>query len=327
MSKWRTPVFWRRRGLIACLLFPLSLLFRCLVAVRRSAYRYGLIESWRSPVPILVVGNITAGGAGKTPLVIALVELLTARGLNVGIAMRSYGADQQQPAMLVTGNSAPQSTGDEAVMVRRRTGATVAVAAKRGEAVKLLLSQQMFQLIVCDDGLQHYALQRDLEIAVVDSHFGLGNGFFLPAGPLRESPARLAQVDLLVYSGADRKAPGYELEVEGVVNLLQPGVETTLDKLKATKVHAVAAIAYPDRFFRTLRANGLQLLEHAFPDHHPYRSEDLNFADDLPILMTEKDKVKCEAFASENMWYLKVSAIIDNEIKQQVNALVDITIH
>ncbi len=321
--KRQTPRYWRSRGVIACALWPLSMLFRCLVAIRRQCYRAGWLPSWRSPVPVLVVGNITVGGAGKTPLVIALVNSLVARGLKVSIAMRSYGGASNQQARLVTAADDPHLTGDEALMVSRRTGVPVAVASKRTRAVQLLTTETDTQLVVCDDGMQHYALQRDIEIAVVDADYGLGNEFFLPAGPLRESSSRLQTADLIVYSGDNRPAPGYQLKVARVVNVAEPGTVKCLADFNATTVHAVAAIARPQKFFNTLRSHGIQLIEHAFPDHYRFESGDLDFADNLPVLMTEKDKVKCESWASQKVWYVEVSAILDDVIVRQINLLVD----
>ena len=317
------PGYWRVRTPVSWLLYPVSLLFRVLARLRRLIYRFGLIRTWRSPVPVIVVGNITVGGAGKTPLVIALCELLNKRGLRVGIVTRGFAGSATQHPVLVKPESDPAMVGDEAVLLAIRCMADVVACASRVQAVRQLLSLGEYDVILSDDGLQHYALERDLEIAVVDSGFGFGNGFCLPAGPLREPVARLRTVDLTVHSGTDRQKPGYVLTGEKLINITDPTETMSLVSLRGSEVNAVAGIAAPERFFRSLRAQGLQVKEQAFPDHAAFSKSDFEFNDDLSVIMTEKDMVKCKAFGLVNCWYLPVDAVLDDAVKIELNSLLD----
>ena len=366
----RAPGYWQSRRGIALLLYPFSLLFRWLVWLRRLGFRYGLLQSTNATVPVVVVGNLTVDGAGKTPLVISLVEQLQQRGWQPGVVSRGYGGSEVAPT-LVTSAADHFEVGDEALMLSRRTGVPVAVSNKRVAAVELLTTGQNCNVIVSDDGLQHYALGRQLEICVIDIDTGLGNGWCLPAGPLREPPSRLHEVDLIVYSGTTHNvnvsqsvrktianvlgqsangycvpvsdstlvstsdssvdsqsarshaAPiqaAYTLRVECVINLQAPSLRKSLADFSEVQVHAVAAIGRPNKFFRQLRAAGLDIIEHAFPDHHAFHESDLVFNDGLDVLMTEKDSVKCEAWAHHNFWTVNVAAELDSGI---VDAVLD----
>lgn len=323
--KLNTPMYWRKRGILAWLLYPVSCIFRMLVWVRRLCYQAGLLQSWKSPVPVVIVGNLTAGGAGKTPMVIALVEHIQSTGKSAGVVTRGYGGSAtQQAPVLVDENSDPAEVGDEAILLSRRTRVPVVACRDRPAAIRHLLSRQSCDVIICDDGLQHYALQRDIEIIVVDSDYGFGNQFCLPAGPLREPVKRSGQADLLVYSGTGRTHPGYELKAEAFIsNDIKQwlDVDTFTRSIGASRVHAVAAIARPEKFFTTLAAMGLPLVEHRFPDHHNFKVEDLQFGDDLPVVMTEKDHVKCAGLLADNSWYLKVSAQVDGIILDEFDQL------
>lgn len=301
----------------AWLLFPFSLVFCALVSLRRLAYSQGWLASWRSPVPVVVVGNITAGGAGKTPLVVALAEHLGSRQIRAGIVVRGYGGSGDGVTGVSCTSSAEQ-VGDEALLLARRTGVPVVAGANRPAAVQRLIRDTSVDVVLSDDGLQHYALQRDIEIAVIDRVTGTGNGFPLPAGPLRESVKRLQEVDMVICSGGDAQKIhndgrfGYQLKIDDFVNVRDSQRTISLSQLRRTPVHAVAAIAYPQKFFNSLRRAGLTILEHEFPDHHPFCAEDLQFDTDCPIVMTEKDMVKCERWAKHNVWYAKVSANVDD---------------
>ncbi len=304
-------------------LYPVSLLFRSVVWVRKLCYGKNLISSWRSPVPIVVVGNITVGGAGKTPLIIALSECLKGRGLKVGIVTRGYGGSKIQQPVKVDASSSAKAVGDEAVMLAQRTSLPVVTCANRVQSVQHLLSLADLDLVLCDDGLQHYALQRDLEIAVIDSEYVFGNGFCLPAGPLREPVSRLASIDLVVHSGNQPRKSGYTLQGTEIVSLHGIHETRSLESLKGQTVHAVAGIAAPERFFAFLRAQGLLVVPHPFADHAVFQPSDLTFSDALPVLMTEKDKVKCVGFELVNSWYVPVTAQLDDTILREFNHLVD----
>ena len=298
---------WRSR-----LLLPLSVLFRALAAARRGAFRLGLLRTHRLPVPVVVVGNISVGGTGKTPLVTWLVDYLKRQGLRPGIISRGYGGRAQQWPQPVDGQSEPSQIGDEPLLLARRCGCPLWVGPDRVAAARAMLAATPVDIIISDDGLQHYALGRDLEIAVVDGRRRLGNGRCLPAGPLREPPTRLHRVDLIVSNGAAH-AGEYSMTLAGdtlypLNDARYPLAPRPLASLRGATVHALAGIGDPQRFFATLREAGLDLIEHPFADHHPYQAHDLIFNDKLPVLMTEKDAVKCRAFAAANHWYLPVNA-------------------
>ncbi|MGH8190671.1 MAG: tetraacyldisaccharide 4'-kinase [Rhodanobacteraceae bacterium] len=281
---------------------PVAGLYGGVTAVRRSLYRRGLLGATRLPVPVVVVGNLTAGGAGKTPLVIALVEALRARGLTPGVVSRGYGGSAREPCLLGTTPN-PDEVGDEPALIRLRTGVPVAVGADRPAAARLLLDQHV-DLIIADDGLQHYALARDLEVCVVDGVRRFGNGRLLPAGPLREPASRLQGVDFVVCNGGEPQAGEIlmRLGVRDAVSLAEPTRTSPLREFSGTRVHAVAGIGHPQRFFDALRGRGIDATEHAFPDHHRYTLGELAFGDGLPVLMTEKDAIKCRGFAHANWW-------------------------
>ena len=300
----------------------LSSLFGAAVRLRAGAYRAGLLRTRRVPVPVIVVGNLAVGGTGKTPLVIWLAEQLQALGRHPGIVLRGYGgrATGGRSAQLVSEGSDPAAVGDEAVLLRLRTRVPVAAHRDRVKAAQLLLEEGV-DIIVSDDGLQHLGLARDFEIIVIDGARGLGNGYLLPAGPLRELPARVRRADCLVFNGQQNDggerdpAPPFAIsaltmEVGGsfLTPLSGSGESTPLSKLAGQRVHAVAGIGNPTRFFRQLAAAGLLLIEHPFPDHHRYRAQDVEFGDGLPVLMTEKDAVKCRRIAGVDGWYLPVTA-------------------
>lgn len=260
---------------------------------------------------------------------IALSELLKQQSVSVGIVSRGYGGDFSGEKVL-TGNDKASSVGDEPCLLRQRTGLPVVVGANRPAAVQHLLEAQACDLILSDDGLQHYRLQRDLEIAVVDADRGLGNGFCLPAGPLRERSGRLDEVDIIAWhrtSGSDTaNDTSFTLEFSDAVNLLT-GETRTVESFSGTTIHAIAGIGHPARFFRQLEVAGLTLIRHAFTDHHAYSPADLDFGDNKAILMTEKDAVKCRAFATDNLWYVPVVARLSEQLSHrflsEVTRLVD----
>jgi tetraacyldisaccharide 4'-kinase len=301
--------------------WPLRLLARLFglgVHLRRSAYARGRFHSHRLPRPVIVVGNLSVGGSGKTPLVIWLAQQLSERGLKPGVVLRGYGgsAAAGRVSQLVAPDSDVAVVGDEALLLRLRTGVPVAIGRDRVGAARRLLGAGV-DVIIADDGLQHLRLARDFEIAVIDATRGMGNGYLLPAGPLREPPQRLSTVDAVVINGEDAvslRAAGVtrgfvmRLRGEWLRPLAGSGPPVALSSLASRRVHAIAAIGNPQRFFAQLAAAGLTVITHAFPDHHRYGAAELEFGDDLPLLMTEKDAVKCRPFAAANRWYLPVAA-------------------
>jgi len=301
---------WQTRTPTTYLLLPLSWLFCAVVWLRRKAYASGLLPGRRLPVPVIVVGNITVGGVGKTPLVIWLVRLLRKQGFHPGVISRGYGGRADSWPRAVTATSDPLEVGDEPVLIANAANCPIWVGPDRPQAASRLLEQNGCDIIVSDDGLQHYALQRDMEILVLDGVYRLGNGFCLPAGPLRERPGRMQQVDLVLANGAARTGElAMELIPGELIALHDPGQRRPLDSIRGQRVHAVAGIGHPGRFFDLLRRSGITVIEHPFPDHHPFTRADLAFDDELPILMTGKDAVKCRRFARVGLWYLEVELI------------------
>jgi tetraacyldisaccharide 4'-kinase len=291
---------------------PLATLYGLVMRMRRAAYERGWCHSRHPGVPVIIVGNLTVGGTGKTPLVLWLVHALLDAGQRPGVVLRGYGGTVRD-ARLVSAAAVAAQVGDEAVLIQQRTKVPLAIGADRAAAADLLVRQGC-TVVVSDDGLQHLALQRDLAIVVVDGERGLGNGALLPAGPLREPVGRLDLADLVVVNGTDRRHVGVghhaltmQLHPALLRNVLT-GVEESVDALRGVDVHGVAGIGHPQRFFGMLRALGARPIEHAFADHHPFVPGDFAFDDGRRIVMTEKDAVRCRAFATEQMWCLRVTA-------------------
>lgn len=319
----QAPAFWLTRGWIAWLLWPLSLLFQLLAGLRRHAFSQHWLKPWQSPVPVVVVGNITVGGAGKTPLTIALANHLSAQGIAVGLINSGYGGGSAHWPLPVDADTAASAAGDEAVLLARRCDAPVVAGRDRVAAVQRLLAEWPVDLLLCDDGLQHYRLARDAEIAVVSVSQGVGNGFCLPAGPLREPLERLQQVDMVVYSGAQRQRHGYYLQAdEMLTSVADRNARRSIASLAGQTIHVVAGIAQPDNFFAALRERGIDVVEHAFPDHHRFSRQELDFGDDRITVMTEKDAVKCLSMGLSDAWYLSVSAILDPPVTDAFDQLV-----
>ena len=289
---------------------PLAALYGCVTGTRRWMYRRGWLRSRHLPAPVLVVGNIVAGGAGKTPLVIALVEALRERGWNPGVVSRGYGGSASGP-MLLDARPDPATAGDEPALIRLRTEVPVAVGADRVAAARLLLGAGV-DVIVADDGLQHLALARDLEICVVDGVRRINNGRLLPAGPLREPEVRLRDMDWIVCNGGEPRVGEIPMRLvqADAVAITDPGRSMPLARFAGTRVHAFAGIGHPARFFGALRAHGIEPVEHPFPDHHHYAPGDFDAVEDAPVLMTEKDAVKCSGFARAQWWSVPATAIL-----------------
>ncbi|HDR2792400.1 TPA: tetraacyldisaccharide 4'-kinase [Enterobacter asburiae] len=311
---------WPGESPLWLLLLPLSWLYGLVSGVISLLYRLGIKRAWRAPVPVVVVGNLTAGGNGKTPVVIWLVEQLKARGIRVGVVSRGYGGKAAQYPLLLTSDTTTAEAGDEPVLIYQRTGAPVAVSPVRSEAVQALLAEHDVQIIITDDGLQHYALARDKEIVVIDGVRRFGNGWWLPAGPMRERASRLKSVDAVIVNGgvAEQGEIPMHLHPGLAVNLLT-GERKAVALLPA--LVAMAGIGHPPRFFTTLEQCGARL-ERRVPlaDHQAFVPEQVA-AFTVPgqtLIMTEKDAVKCRAFAKENWWYLPVDAELSGEQPEQL---------
>jgi tetraacyldisaccharide 4'-kinase len=303
--------FWYRRGAIAWLLWPASLVFGVLVLARRILYGMRVLSSGHPGIPVIVVGNITVGGSGKTPLVIWIAEHLKGKGWSPGIVSRGYGAKLAAPRA-ATLASDPAEVGDEPVLIARRGGCPVWVGPDRVQvAAALRAANPEVNVLVLDDGLQHYRMRRDIELAVVDAR-GLGNGFLLPAGPLREPRFRLRTVDAVVgHVSFPAKDFALSLVGEELHRMTDARERRPLKAFAGHKVHAAAGIGDPNRFFLELGRAGLKVIPHPFPDHHPFVARDLEFGDELPVLLTEKDAVKLRSVARPHWWVLPVSARLD----------------
>jgi len=321
MSAWLQRQ-WYRIGVWHLVLIPLSWLFGLLVFLRRYGYRIQLFRSYKLPVPVIVVGNISVGGTGKTPVVIWLAEKLQSAGLRPGIISRGYGADRQSmEVMSVTPRSNPSVVGDEPVLIAQRTRCPVWVGKDRVAAGNALLeSNPGCNIIISDDGLQHYRMQRDFEIAVVDGDRQFGNAQVLPAGPLREAKSRIKSVDSLIMNGLNDAPGSYGMRVESMPlrNLLARDQSAGVEDFQGKDVHAIAGIGNPDRFFSQLEGLGLIFKRHRFADHHAFSLQDMQSLDAEEIIMTEKDAVKCTAFAQSNWWCLPVNAVINSALLSDI---------
>ncbi|MES3040283.1 MAG: tetraacyldisaccharide 4'-kinase [Pseudomonadota bacterium] len=316
---------WYNGHPLFALLLPLSVVFALIAWLRRTGYRLGWLRVWQAPVPVIVVGNISVGGTGKTPLTLALVEHLRSQGWRPGIVSRGYGGQGASYPQNVRADSDASQVGDEPLLLARRAAVSVVIDPLRVRGVQHLLASSDCNIVLCDDGLQHHALARTVEIAVIDGQRGLGSGWLLPAGPLRESVSRLQSVALVVVNGAWRAAgsmPASAATMTLIAAAWQP-VRADVDATDeaaiapaAGPIHAVAGIGNPPRFFAMLAEQGFQPIPHAFPDHHAYTADDLQFSPPAPVVMTEKDAVKCAGIAPANSWYVPVQAILPDSFWQ-----------
>ncbi len=311
---------WYEGGKSYWLLLPLSGLYWLLIGLRRYLYQFGVLDTHRAVVPVIVVGNITTGGTGKTPVTVWLAREFRARGFSPGIVSRGYGGSRSSSSMRVDAASDPAMVGDEPVLLARLSGCPVVVDADRIRAVEMLVEDGV-DLVIADDGLQHYRLERTYDICVVDGARGLGNRHLLPAGPLRETISRLNEVDQVLLNGplqvqggevsiVEQSAIEFEL-VAVEVSRLNGSLTRPIERFEGTTVHGVAAIGNPRRFFDLLRAHGMQVIEHAFPDHARLSRSDLDFGDEFDILMTEKDAVKLGDAKSDKLWAVPVELRMD----------------
>lgn len=306
------------KGFINYVLIPFSYVFLLLTWLRRAFYRLGVLARHRFNVPIVVVGNITVGGSGKTPIVIALAKYFQKQGRKVGIVSRGYGGLHQNGSLLVDKQVLVSQSGDEPALISLETQLPVMINADRAQAVRDLIMSHNVDLVISDDGLQHYRMDRTVEIVVVDGQSRFGNGFLLPAGPLREPMSRLKSVDFIINNGAST--------ANEITSNLKPlmfinantGEQKPLDFFYQRHCHAVAGIGFPERFFQTLNALGVLPITHEFKDHHPFSESDFEFGDNHPIIMTAKDCVKCREFATDAMWYLQVEAELSDKFLKEL---------
>jgi len=310
---------WYRKTVLSFLLLPVSWLYCSVVLLRQALYRLGVLAAVKLSVPVIVVGNITVGGTGKTPLVVWLAGFLRQQGMRPGIVLRGYKGQAGAWPQYVTPASDPVLVGEEAVLLARRGACPVVADPDRARGAQRLIAEHGCDVILSDDGLQHLRLARDLEIAVIDGEHRFGNGFCLPAGPLREPVSRLRRVDIRVVNGAARPDDfSMSLVETGLYRVNAPALPMPLASLTGKTVHAVAGIGHPGRFFSHLRRLGIGVVEHAFPDHHRFVPQDIRFGDSRPVIMTEKDAVKCERFADDGAWYLAVAAQPDPRVGEEV---------
>lgn len=317
------------------LLLPLTILFWLVSTLRRIAYQRGWKASVKVTAPVVIVGNISVGGTGKSPLTAYLVSELTKKGYRPGVVSRGYGGQSDHYPLIVNQDSSATTVGDEPLMLFQMTQCPVAVDPVRSRAAQMLCEKYHCDVVICDDGLQHYALARDIEICVVDGKRLFGNGLLLPSGPLRESTQRLRHLDYIVVNSGDHATN--ELEQSGLRNhpavfdmSLKPqslinvfnGSTWGIAELKGKAVHGVAGIGNPERFFKALEGLGADVSCHGFPDHHQFSRHDFTFDDGLPVVMTHKDAVKCSALygkmTPDNFWYMPVSADINDEFIERL---------
>jgi tetraacyldisaccharide 4'-kinase len=308
-SRWLEDV-WYKEMYISSGFMTLSMLYDDVMRARRFLYNKGFhYKKIKIAVPVIIVGNITVGGTGKTPLTLWLAHFLRAEGFKPGIISRGYGGNAESWPQWVDEQSQPSMVGDEAVLMARRADCPVAVGPERVKAAQLLVDRAECDVIISDDGLQHYALERDIEIAVIDGERRFGNGYTLPCGPLREPVERLQEVDFIIVNGDAVEENEFSMTMKGdvLVNVVTQE-EKLLSEWSGVACHALAGIGNPQRFFNLLEKEGIEVESHAFQDHHQFTAENIHFNDDRPVLMTEKDAVKCEAFASDKHWYLPIKA-------------------
>ena len=313
---------WYGKHPLSLILAPVGWLYAAAILLRRLAYAGGILPVQRVAVPVIVVGNLTVGGTGKTPMVIWLAEYLLAHGHRPGIISRGYGGKAKKWPQQVRPDSNPLMVGDEPVLIAQRTRCPVAVSPRRYVAAREILEYTDCDVLLCDDGLQHLSLARDIEIAVIDGDRRFGNGRCLPSGPLREPVSRLKTVDMVVSNGKPWKNE-YLMEYvpARLRSLADDGWEKDLEDFRGREIHTVTGIGNPSRFYSYLRKFEIRIIKHEFPDHYSYSSADLKFDDDLPVVMTEKDAVKCRDFADNRVWYLPVTAKLGEAFQHRLSIL------
>ncbi len=320
---------WYRPYSLSLLLLPITGLFCSIVCLRRLAYQQGWLSSFVCNIPVIIVGNISVGGTGKTPVVIAIAQYLQSMGLKPAIISRGYGGKQPLQPIAVSSDSIASEVGDEALLLARRANCPVWIGRKRALVAQAVAQTTDCNIIVTDDGLQHYALARDIELAVIDAKRGHGNGFCLPAGPLREPISRLKQVDFVILNGTGAGLSNLTADTQinyqmaKVLNVKAGlNMKRNLNDWQGKTVHAVAGIGHPQRFFQLFAPYKIDIIHHSFPDHHLYSEKELDFGDEHDIIMTEKDAVKCQLFAKSNMYYLPITVQFDQNWQHKLATLV-----
>lgn len=315
---------WYTKNILSVLLLPLSWLFRLISYIRRTFITSLNLDVGLSDAYIIVVGNLTVGGAGKTPFVSWLAKQCLDKNLKVGIISRGYGRKNEADCIEVAIDSDVNEVGDEALMLKQQIACPVAVSADRSEAARFLLGAYGLDVIISDDGLQHYALPRKYEIVIVDGEREFGNGWCLPSGPLREPVSRLNKSDLVISNGDNSTYEfQYTTHFEEVVSLSDDLQNKKIDDFSVSKVHAIAGIGNPKRFFTMLEKAGIEVMPHVFTDHHGFKQAELEFNDDLPVLMTEKDAIKCKDFAIKNAWYVPISVVANDKLQKSIETLLE----
>ena len=310
---------WYQKKLWLWLLWPLSLLTRFTARIRREKFINQPELSWKPNVPVIVVGNVVVGGTGKTPMVIWLTKLLEGKGYKPGIVSRGYGGSSPKKPLIVDDNTSVRISGDEPLIIYKNTSRPVCISSDRISAISKLLEETDIDIVISDDGLQHYKMDRDIEIVIFDGNRGVGNGLCLPAGPLREPLERIEDADFIISSSKlidlDTKHHNHLMNYQPIEwARIVDNKRFKADSWPLSKnVHAVAGIGNPAKFYKTLTKLGLNPIHHSFPDHYQFNEEDLNFGDSLPIIMTEKDAVRCLEMKNNNLWYLSVEAKFENE--------------
>ncbi|MBP6104352.1 MAG: tetraacyldisaccharide 4'-kinase [Gammaproteobacteria bacterium] len=317
---------WHKKGYALWLLIPLSWLFTLVAALRRRLYQRGVLTQTRFKIPVIVVGNLSLGGSGKTPLVIYIAQMLQTRGLRVGIISRGYKGSHQRPTLVKT-QSDPALVGDEPYLIYQCLQCPVVVGKDRVAALQSLLENNTVDVVLSDDGLQHYALARSIEIVVMPAE--LANTYCLPAGPLREPLSRLKAVDLIVYNTPqvlqdikDPRSYNMHYQPDLLYKAADPTQRQALETFKGMQVHAVAGLGNPTRFFSMLQAAGLAIIPHVYPDHHAYKASDILFKDSFPVILTAKDFVKCTSFVQNQHWVLPIHAVLSEGFDQALWTLI-----
>ena len=319
---------WRKRNFLTIVLYPFSCLYYLAMQLHRLAYALGLKKTYSVAVPVVVVGNLTVGGSGKTPLVIYLIEGLRAAGFKPGVVSRGYAGEEASYPLRVTPMTPVEQSGDEPAMIVQRTGVAMVVGPERRDNIELLLAREDCDIVISDDGLQHWALAQDVKICIVDKTLNEQNAHLLPAGPYREPASNLARMDIVVehvspdsFLAKPQQTDNLQMvltaEAARPVLKAEPMVEFNLQQ----PVHAVAAIGKPQRFFDTCKKLGLKITQHTFPDHHYFSPADISFDDDLNVLMTEKDAIKCQQIADSRHWYLPVNAKLNQDIVAMITTV------
>lgn len=301
----------------------LSKVFSVVSKARKSLYKSGVLKSQKIKCPVVIVGNISVGGVGKTPFVIWLVNQLQAQGKKVGVISRGYGGKREHEPLLVIPQTSPKASGDEPLLIAKHTNAPVFVGKNRVKAAKRLLLDYRVDVIISDDGLQHYALKRDLEIVLIDAKYGLGNEKLLPAGPLRESRDRLDAVDMVVYKGKRLNSHYFEYQPLMVYALGDIKKQKSIESFRNQHINAIAGIAHPDSFFNMLSEYGLAIVKNPLDDHEKLTQKHFEFDNDDPIFITEKDAVKCAELNLNNVWVVVLKLAVKPETKNKVLDLVN----